>query len=402
MSSKREKIKWHSYLVFLWPLLGLAIVFAYLSIFSIYRRWDIVLEKQNATSIRTFFIDHLASLGKNLNVTTLGADPGQTLANTITAKNAVVWGYATGLVAVALLLAIIISGYTIWNGPRRETDSKSPRWTNRKRWLLTAGLLLFSLVLYPLITYGLTSKFTVVARHLWEVINTQFIGQGSLINFINVEILVVTLSYAVSILLVCASASTLWPLRELELPDSALTPKKADDAASHVSQQMKYLRWVLYIGAVLLVLITFRHKITMQWALEYMKPHLLFKAEMLEPAKILYANLESLISNNLTGTSVFNTLLLAGIYVPSALVLQSRATRLSQLAIRLESERATTAKEVDETTVVFTAPVLRTKQEEWIKSYGLSHPIREQLPKVVAIVSPLLAGPIGELLNFFK
>jgi hypothetical protein len=47
---------------------------------------------------------------------------------------------------------------------------------------------------------------------------------------------------------------------------------------------------------------------------------------------------------------------------------------------------------------------LRTtdRQSQWLNSRGLMFPFKEQIPKVIAVLSPLLAGPIGELLNIFK
>ncbi|HKQ52598.1 MAG TPA: hypothetical protein VJT74_09530, partial [Pyrinomonadaceae bacterium] len=213
---------------------------------------------------------------------------------------------------------------------------------------------------------------------------------------------IVALGYGVSAALVCASASTLWPLPELKKPASGLKLAEVEDAANHVARKMKHLRLILYVGAVLLVLITFRHRNTLGWALDYAKPLPLLEGNPgFKNANVLYGNLEALVSNVVLATSVLNTLLLAGIYVPAALALQGRAAKLARVAVELEAKDAQKAEGAAKR-VRLTWAAMTEKQEAWIKSHGLIHPFKEQMPKAIAILSPLLAGPIGELLNFFK
>lgn len=40
--------------------------------------------------------------------------------------------------------------------------------------------------------------------------------------------------------------------------------------------------------------------------------------------------------------------------------------------------------------------------EEWMRAHGLSFPLKEHLTRIAALLSPLLAGPVSELLSFLK
>jgi hypothetical protein len=135
-----------------------------------------------------------------------------------------------------------------------------------------------------------------------------------------------------------------------------------------------------------------------------------------ENGKLTYGHLEALISNIVVATSLMNTFLLAALYVPASLLLQRRAVKLSRHAALLENSRPVTTLDAAKAKIQAqeqqsedenmgledeTANVT-PDQEAWMKSRALTFPLREQLPKVAAILSPLLAGSIGELLNLFK
>lgn len=394
------------------PFLGILLVLLYLAIFSIYRFWGVGLSGSKPTDVSKFYFGTLTGLLHNL------GDPSSAeIYNAITAKNVVVWGYGTGLVVLSLLSAIVISGFVIFKAPRG--------WTSRQKGVLTFRVLLFCLVVYPLISRQLSffDNFTVIPRQFWGLIRYQLRAPFSLLDIVNIEMFIVAIAYAVSTLLAFASAATLWPVRELEVPDSATSTREIDEAAKYLSRQMKHLRLILYAGAILLVVITFRHRMTFNWALDYLQPLPLLKNyPSYEYAGLIYEQLKSLTSNIVLATSVLNTLLLAALYVPSALLLQHRAHLLSKLAFEVESRLKMMAEDspADEYSVGTkrnepkselelrgpTAEQQSTSfaswQDGWLKSRNLIFPFKDQVPKVIAILSPLLAGPLGELLNFLK
>ena len=74
----------------------------------------------------------------------------------------------------------------------------------------------------------------------------------------------------------------------------------------------------------------------------------------------------------------FNTMVLAAVYLPAAYILQRRA--------RLEVMRSSLKLKPED-------------REKMLKDQGLTFSFRESLPRVAAILGPLLAGPIGDLVK---
>jgi hypothetical protein len=68
------------------------------------------------------------------------------------------------------------------------------------------------------------------------------------------------------------------------------------------------------------------------------------------------------------------TLFAAGVYLPAALLLRARVRKL---ALRQKPD----------------------DPERWLKSHGLMLSFPQYLPRVIALLGPLLAGPLGELLG---
>jgi hypothetical protein len=188
----------------------------------------------------------------------------------------------------------------------------------------------------------------------------------------------------VAITLVIASSATLLPIGK---------SASIEEYAYYTRRQTRNLQSVLYAGAVVLVITTFRQNITLRWALDYLQPpELLNQLVGFSVARYLMGRLEVVVSNIVTGTGIMNTLLLTGLYVPAALVLQNRVRGLARLAVQREKAVPEAGLDVP----------LTKEQTEWIAQHDLALPLKEQLPKIVAILSPMLAGPVGQLLNFLK
>jgi len=84
---------------------------------------------------------------------------------------------------------------------------------------------------------------------------------------------------------------------------------------------------------------------------------------------------ERFFSDLLSIEGAYFTLVLAVVYLPAAFILQRRADSLSEL------------------------PELDTEKEKVLKEYGLGFSVMQSLPRVLAILGPLLAGPVGELFS---
>jgi hypothetical protein len=127
---------------------------------------------------------------------------------------------------------------------------------------------------------------------------------------------------------------------------------------------MKNLRLVLYAGTLLLVVAMLVKKSIYQWSLAY-------TSQEAEAAKIA----GNFVSSLLTIDGGFYTLVLAAAYFPAALVLQRRANLLANL------------------------PVEEAEKEKKFREYGLTFSFTESLPRNLAVLGPLLVGPVGELLT---
>jgi hypothetical protein len=140
--------------------------------------------------------------------------------------------------------------------------------------------------------------------------------------------------------------------------DASVDPAKK---LSVISGQMKDLRVVLYVGTLLLVISVLLLNAVNQWSISFIPP------DAVEAARSFYVGFSSVFGG-------FHSLILAAVYLPAAYVLQRRARQL--------------AKELPP-----------DQQEETLKSNGLTFSLRESMPRILAILGPLLAGPIGDLLK---
>jgi len=126
-------------------------------------------------------------------------------------------------------------------------------------------------------------------------------------------------------------------------------PNSAQDTES-LKRRMNLLKPVLYVGAVTLVLAVLRLSATHSWALSYL------------PSENELGKAFNSLTTGIVGTlGTTYTLFIAGVYLPTALILRSRL------------------KEVD--------PAL-PDTTGWM----------QLLTRVMALIGPLLAGPLGKLL----
>jgi hypothetical protein len=134
---------------------------------------------------------------------------------------------------------------------------------------------------------------------------------------------------------------------------------QSGSSSTLLKKQTSLLCMMLYIGSFVLIVSTLRLRTILNWSLEFLQPYP--GAESKELPFILNG-LKSYISNLTTLMGLFYTLILAAIFVPAALILKKRA-----------GDQA-----------------------------GLVTPLSEQLLRLAAMVGPLLAGPIGEIVGRIK
>jgi hypothetical protein len=140
--------------------------------------------------------------------------------------------------------------------------------------------------------------------------------------------------------------------------------KPFPEGMNQISKRMKLLRLFLYSGTVLLVATMLLKKSIYQWSLAYTSQD----AEMVKIAA-------NFVSSLLTLDGGFYTLVLAAGYLPAALVLQRRANLLANL------------------------PEDEEEKEKQFKVHGLTFSFSESFPRVLAVLGPLLVGPVGEFLT---
>jgi hypothetical protein len=146
------------------------------------------------------------------------------------------------------------------------------------------------------------------------------------------------------------------------------------DSEAQLSQQQRQLRFILYAGTITLIFSTLRLSALLHWALYYLQPPPGLPdaaadamSASAKDADLVYRSLDNLVTTIVTGLGAFYTLLLASVYVPAVLVLNRRAADL---------------------------PV-----PEGQPAADRTIPLHQDLLRLAAILGPLLAGPVGELLG---
>lgn len=128
---------------------------------------------------------------------------------------------------------------------------------------------------------------------------------------------------------------------------------------------MKLLRLVLYLGAVVLVTEIVSVGALLHWPLTYLD------TGNESPSK----SADELISALMTERAINYTFFLAILYIPAFLIFREDAYRFARLRCPDKS---------------------LAEQERWLREQGIAFSIWEYLPRVVAILGPLLSQPILE------
>lgn len=160
--------------------------------------------------------------------------------------------------------------------------------------------------------------------------------------------------FSVALLLALASCAVLYSRHRGPYPE----------ALKQIGAQMKLLRVVLYAGTFMLVSGVLLIRSVYQWSVAFLlRDDLALKVG------------DKFLSDLLSIEGAYFTLVLAVVYLPAAFILQRRADSLTEL------------------------PELEAEKEQVLKDYGLGFSLMQSLPRVLAILGPVLAGPIGELFS---
>jgi hypothetical protein len=180
---------------------------------------------------------------------------------------------------------------------------------------------------------------------------------GAVMSFLN------SLSLAGSVALVIGIWMLLRP-RAAEQGRPARATDRDDLFArlAALEQCSAYLRLFLYVGTASLVVGVFRMNATIAWTQSFLLPG---DESILDPLRVTMV----------TVIGAFYSLVLASLYIPSVLILRARARGVIQDATVPAEVKAEASGKLDVYSNYSTV-----------------------LPRIVALLGPLLAGPIGELM----
>ncbi|HEV7743799.1 MAG TPA: hypothetical protein VGO56_02280 [Pyrinomonadaceae bacterium] len=132
-----------------------------------------------------------------------------------------------------------------------------------------------------------------------------------------------------------------------------------------LARRMKLLRYLLYMGAVLLVIGVLRLSTTLNWG-----------ASFIPSDSATGRSVDVLVKGIVSSLGTYYTLLMAAMYLPAALILRARAGELADQQ-----------------------PVTIVEQETWLSSHGLNLSYAESFPRIIAILAPIMTGPFIEIIR---
>ena len=157
------------------------------------------------------------------------------------------------------------------------------------------------------------------------------------------------------------------PSRERN-PDGA-DPAVIGRAARDIAQSMRVMRWILYVGAAMVVVYVATMTAVFQWAMTYVD---LTRAD-------LRAGVEALTQSAVTARSLLASALLVSIYVPTTFTLRLMASDLAGRALPEGSF---------------------PEREKWMEERGIAAAgAMQQVKTIAAVLSPVIAGPIATFLQ---
>jgi hypothetical protein len=259
------------------------------------------------------------------------------------------WSVFAFLHVCICIAALIVGFYTIFAVTRQFS-----------RWVPWVVSLLFLVYLASqLLFFNLIGNYSIVTQLLQRTImSAEYSGFPQILNYV---IFLNKFGFYVATLLSIAAGMTLLKTQTLE-------KRTIEQSGEHLRQQMGLLQITLYVGTIVLISAIFLWRFTLQWALVYIYPW----------DGPVHLSVAALTNSQILSSGIYYSVLLALSYVPVAAILHNRAFNLVE------------QKEPDK-------PV--SQRSEWLKENGLSLSPMDLLPRIVAILGPLLAGSITELIK---
>lgn len=262
------------------------------------------------------------------------------------------WSFLSAMFFLLCAIAIFISCSTI-----TASTAKTGKWIRRT----TIVALVFSTGAFVSGFFPSRGYLAVMA----PMLNETLYKHGDLklfpVNLFNV------LGMAATIFLVSASCAVLGSVRDIEKSDDLA--RDGDRLAlravvDRYKDQLNNLKVILYVGALMLFFGMLQLKMLGDW-------HLLFVA--FDPKDPSVTLLSDYFKYSISVQAGYFAVALGVIYLPVSYVILRRARSLP-----LESE----------------------EERQWLEKRGLSFSVQEYLPKLVTILSPLLAGPAFDLFSY--
>jgi len=130
----------------------------------------------------------------------------------------------------------------------------------------------------------------------------------------------------------------------------------------NLRRRQMLLRYVLYIGAALLAIAVLQLSARLSWGASY-----------LSTSSNMAPSINTLVTGIVNSMGSFYALVMAAVYIPAALILQSRVKELA-------------AQEAPD------------DPNTWLTNNGFTLSFTQYLPRIIALLGPMLAGPLGTLL----
>lgn len=267
-----------------------------------------------------------------------------------------VWMFFVGLGMLTAVIGFIAAALILSRTPEERSEHYGLRYAIT---FTPAGVLGLWLCMNPQVQMNLTGAV------LQNTIGSAPLGEPHIVNVMAVAN---ALSLAASLALVAACCLLLLPVRRKhddrngELPKLDSESRLRRDLAP-ITHRLRSLRIFLYVATLLLVIGVLRMQAVMDWVLTFLEPG---DAEAL-------GGLTSTVSSVI---GAFYSLVLAAVYLPAAHVLKTRA----EAAIDGSGAAEEVKDRIRESTV-------------------FSQSLNAVLPRLAALLGPLLAGPFAALLE---
>jgi hypothetical protein len=276
-----------------------------------------------------------------------------------------VWAFFVAMGVVAALVAfgtaaLLLTRSSVENPTSRSLEGRTVPYYVRLGALLASSLVV-GLVLFQIPEFHMSVMLSVLTRSIGAELQFGMARIDEVMNFFN------SFEQAASFALILACCLMLLPSHATDSLDD-----RAPDAPADLERRLRpvlhrigNLRIFLFVATAMLVIGILRMQAVGDWAVTFVKP---------TEATVLAS----------TGTTLrgvmgaYFSLVLAAVYLPSAYVLRARAAAL-----------------------IAEAEVPPEVKEEAVARAGLSVSLGDAVPRVAAILAPLLAGPIGTLLQQF-